>query len=130
MKMTNKNILVFTYGTLKRGGWNHHYLKDAKFVGEAKVKGTLYLRRGFCYPVLFLDGDTDIHGEVYEVDKRGLQRMDDLEGVPNLYKRKQITTSDGTVAWVYYADSNKVFRKSELELIPDGNFVVYSKRGK
>lgn len=78
---------LFVYGTLKKGGYNHHLLKDAKFLGEATIFGKLYSMGSF--PAMKEDGEqtSAVHGEVYEVD--GFTKLDRLEGHPHLYKRTE-----------------------------------------
>ena len=54
-------------------------MKKANFVGEASVRGTLV--RIDWYPGLVLAGDTLVKGEVYEVDEKTLQELDEFEGI-------------------------------------------------
>ena len=69
--------LVFVYGTLKKGYGNHHLLKNAEFVGDATVKGTLYVEG---LPMYRSEGDGVVHGELYQVDNVTLGALDMLEG--------------------------------------------------
>lgn len=90
---------VFTYGTLKKGGMFHHVLGKSQFIGKAKIRGTMYNLGP--YPAVVLKGNTDIHGEVYEVDGPILADLDYLEGYPGFYDRELIHTSLGD-AFVYF----------------------------
>ena len=86
---------LFVYGTLRKPGRNHHYLKTADFITKAQVKGCLYWIQGLNYPAL-LEGEEWISGELYEVDAPTEVRLDELEGYiaidhpDNLYHKKQM----------------------------------------
>lgn len=75
--------LIFVYGTLKRGGSNHHVMNGQRFVTEARTEGryALYDLGGYPGMVLSDDDPLSIMGEVWEVDDQGLQRLDELEGL-------------------------------------------------
>jgi gamma-glutamylcyclotransferase (GGCT)/AIG2-like uncharacterized protein YtfP len=85
--------LVFVYGTLKRGGSNHHFMADASFVGNAQTPPgyTLYEITG--YPGMVRDeGDREgVRGEVWSVGDECLADLDVLEGVDEgLYSREAV----------------------------------------
>lgn len=85
------STLVFVYGTLKRGGSNHHYLRGQSFVGEARTVPGFRLYVVADYPGMVPDAaDTDgVAGEVWAVDPAALVRLDELEGVEEgLYVRE------------------------------------------
>lgn len=91
-----KNIhRVFVYGSLKRGGSNHHLLAGASFEGEAAVEGLEMWDTGRGFPAC-APGDGTVEGEVYRVDEATLAAVDRLEGVPDFYERRE---RDGM--WVY-----------------------------
>jgi len=90
---------VFVYGSLKRGFSNASWMSGQKFLFEAT---TAPLYRMFDYggfPALIeaatLVGGPPgiaIAGEIWEVDKDGLGRLDELEGVDvGLYRRGKIS---------------------------------------
>jgi gamma-glutamylcyclotransferase (GGCT)/AIG2-like uncharacterized protein YtfP len=100
--MTNFN--VFVYGTLKNGECNHFFLEQARFLGPAATVEEFLMFAGGV-PVVVrvpepLEGgalqDTRrIYGEVYEVDREALLRLDSLEGYRegrehNMYDRVEI----------------------------------------
>ncbi len=93
--------MVMVYGTLKAGYGNHRLLEVCTFEGPAQIKGTLYDLGAF--PALSLHGNTDVHGELYEVDDATLERLDYLEGHPRFYLRQKVETNNGP-AWVYTMD--------------------------
>lgn len=78
------NTLVFVYGTLKRGGSNHHWIQSQRFVGMARTlpEFRLYDLGGYPGMVGAAPGQgSSIEGEVWEVDPAGLAKLDVLEDV-------------------------------------------------
>jgi gamma-glutamylcyclotransferase (GGCT)/AIG2-like uncharacterized protein YtfP len=70
---------VFVYGALRRGASNGWRMKTARWIGEAKIRGTLI--RVDWYPGLVLEGEDFVIGEVYEVDPDLLRQLDEFEGL-------------------------------------------------
>ncbi|TLD70148.1 gamma-glutamylcyclotransferase [Phragmitibacter flavus] len=80
-----QQVLVFVYGTLKRGLENGHYLTGQKFLGEARTQ-PLYRMASFggypgMYPVSESESENGlaIHGEVWSIDETTRARLDLLE---------------------------------------------------
>ena len=99
-----EKIYVFVYGTLRKGYWNHSLLENSKFLGKAitKEKYSLFAD-GIPYVVKI--PKTQIIGELYEVDKETLERLDRLEGHPDFYKREEIEVlldEKPMKAWIYF----------------------------
>ena len=100
--------LVFTYGTLKKGFHNHHYLQQSTFIGSGKTqnKYALYINGGL--PFVVRDQSVSlIYGEVYRVDDSVLAVLDQLEGHPDWYCREKVNIvldADSSVvsAWLYF----------------------------
>jgi gamma-glutamylcyclotransferase (GGCT)/AIG2-like uncharacterized protein YtfP len=99
---------VFVYGTLKRGYGNWGaLLKDRSvFLGEAVSVGANYIMLNGGFPrVLDSANGHPIFGELFEVDRAVLKRLDRLEGHPHWYRRcrRKFRTADGSKhqAWVY-----------------------------
>lgn len=110
-------IRVFVYGTLKKGYGNHHVLgANPSFLGEGKVMGMqVYHGPGFPYAYT---GAGCVIGEVYEIGDHDARRVDQLEGYPYHYDRKEVLVDmDGwsTTAWMYF-----VHEKPNTELIEHG----------
>jgi gamma-glutamylcyclotransferase (GGCT)/AIG2-like uncharacterized protein YtfP len=90
-KLKKEKHLLFVYGTLKRGFWNHYLLDREEFIGEAetKEKYAMYVS-GIPY-VVKGEPVSRIKGEVYRVSSETLKLIDRLEGHPNWYRRELIT---------------------------------------
>jgi gamma-glutamylaminecyclotransferase len=87
-------IEVFVYGTLKRGGSNHHFLAGQHFLAEARTPPGFTLFLIGDYPGMVRDPhDAEgVTGELWSVTHDCLQRLDDLEGVDEkLYERVTIS---------------------------------------
>ncbi len=102
---TVEKYKVFVYGTLKKGFGNNSLLKDSKFLGEATTADRwLMIGKGMGFPYLLKKDKMKgkiIKGELYEVDKNTLNRLDQLEGVPTHYKRVSTSIKCGNT--YYYS---------------------------
>ncbi|MDQ0429179.1 gamma-glutamylcyclotransferase (GGCT)/AIG2-like uncharacterized protein YtfP [Planomicrobium stackebrandtii] len=124
-------MLLFAYGTLKRGGKYHCYLEEAELVEEhATAKGSLY-DTGLGYPAMALAGSGQVEGEVYEIPDvlwPALDYLEDYSGNPekDLYDKVAIEVeASGKVmeTVVYIAKDEKLLK----EQIPTGKWdVAYS----
>ncbi|MET0389607.1 MAG: gamma-glutamylcyclotransferase family protein [Polyangiales bacterium] len=96
-------MLIFVYGTLRRGEPNHRQLMGtrARYVGSVWTAPCYELVDLGPYPALLEGGDTSVKGELYEVDDLGLVRLDAFEDVPDLYDRKAVTIP-GAPAYAYF----------------------------
>lgn len=103
-------MLIFAYGTLKRGHGNHGLLRGVSdFVGAALTVKP-YPMFNFGVPGVFDVEDPrakNIFGEVFNIrDDRDIYRIDCLEGHPHSYTRKIIKVAkfDGTIldVWCYF----------------------------
>ncbi len=86
---------VFVYGTLRKGHGNHHVIKEVmdKMIGKGYLYGTVNYSG---LPRLKLDGLDMVKGEVYELkDEEGLIPLDQLEGHPYCYERKEVRVNMG-----------------------------------
>eukprot|EP00058_Branchiostoma_floridae_P006612 XP_002592100.1 hypothetical protein BRAFLDRAFT_84969 [Branchiostoma floridae] len=89
-------IRVFVYGTLKRGQPNYHYMVNgmAKFVGKGRTVDRLPLVVASKYNIPFLldlrgQGE-HVEGEIYDVDQKMADFLDDFESHPTLYQNTPI----------------------------------------
>ncbi len=119
-------LLLFVYGTLKRGGSNHHALAGQIYVGDARTPPGYRLYLVADYPGMVADASdrTGVSGEVWEVDAPALRRLDALEGVDeHLYRRDTIRLlapfADETVQTYFYLRSIRGRRP-----FPDGTWPV------
>jgi gamma-glutamylaminecyclotransferase len=136
---------LFIYGTLKSDEPNHNVLvnggddisdlvendesfKPAKLIGNATTIHQYPLVIASRYNIPFLLDSQGkghcIQGEVYEVNDLMIKILDDFEGHPNYYKRRQESVqmaNDASVihCWTYFLPK---FKPSMLELPHIGNY--------
>lgn len=83
-------MLVFVYGTLRRGECSHHELGPARYVRDAITAPHYELVDLGEYPALLEGGGDAVRGELYEVPETWLAHLDWFEDVPTLYERKAV----------------------------------------
>jgi gamma-glutamylcyclotransferase (GGCT)/AIG2-like uncharacterized protein YtfP len=86
--MTGSTFLLFTYGTLMRGGSRHAALAGQRFLGEARTEPRYALLDLGEYPGLVPrePGGRAVCGELYEAEGRLLPELDVLEGSPDWFR--------------------------------------------
>ncbi|XP_031622082.1 putative gamma-glutamylcyclotransferase CG2811 [Contarinia nasturtii] len=107
-------FLIFVYGTLKINQPNHYLMLDpangaSRFIRNGTTDDKYPMVMGTRYNIPFLvdlkDVGLNINGEIYEVDEQMLARLDEFEGHPHYYLRKQIAvkSDDGKqyLCWTY-----------------------------
>ena len=68
---------LFVYGTLKKGGSNHHFLKDCNFVRHEVLQDhAIYAPKGFSFPLLIQSKGDKVYGEVYRISSTTLAILD------------------------------------------------------
>lgn len=109
-----KKTTVFVYGTLRKGGGNHHLLEDADFISKGRTTHNAYkMVTNGGYPMVFYSGPHDGHrvfGELYSVNDGTLSMLDNLEGHPVFFRRRQISIEgefETRQAWMYFGPSDR-----------------------
>lgn len=85
----NSSDLVFVYGSLKRGYYNHRLLARAEFVGAAQTETRYRLLDLGPHPALieYPTAPLAVVGEVYRIDAATLADLDRLEVEGTEYRR-------------------------------------------
>ena len=94
-------MLLFVYGTLKRGERNHRLLAGQRFVGPAVTAPGFRLFDLGPYPGVVRAAGGLVRGELFDVFVRCREELDEFEGVPTLFDRTTIELADGTTAAAY-----------------------------
>jgi gamma-glutamylcyclotransferase (GGCT)/AIG2-like uncharacterized protein YtfP len=94
-------MLLFVYGTLKRGERNHRLLAGQRFVGPAVTAPGFRLFDLGPYPGMVRAAGGVVRGELFDVSEPCLVELDEFEGVPTLFDRAVVELSDGTAAAAY-----------------------------
>lgn len=93
---------IFTYGTLRRGECNNGLLDvlRAEFLSTGQIRGEV-LTANSGLPFL-MEGLGLVDGDIYAVDGHALRFLDEFEGHPAWYERREVTTESGLKVWVYF----------------------------
>lgn len=103
------DLLVFVYGSLRRGQANHHQLQGASHQGDARLSGlALYDLGPFPMAVASTGPSQPLQGELYRVEPELLAALDRFEGVPRLYQRRAWPLNDDQRVWVYVGRQQQV----------------------
>lgn len=74
-------MLIFVYGSLKKGFSNHSLISPFKQVAKGTIQGRMYSLGAFPAIVLSDNPEELVHGEIYDVNTEyGLKTIDSLEG--------------------------------------------------
>src|SRR3990167_8313550 len=84
-------MLIFVYGTLKKGFGNHPVLgMNARFVNTGRTCH-YYVMYDAGFPVVMKgEKGAPITGEIYDVDQETIKRLDRLESVGYMYRRERV----------------------------------------
>lgn len=135
--MSDKNILVMTYGTLMRGKYNYPYMESAggEFIDEVISKNSNFQMVGVgnAFPGI-ISGKSQFKGELFSVPLEGVtQVLDYLEGYPVMYDRgfievKSLTSNKEYKALVYILTQSFIDCTDLYQETPNLSFVnnVYS----
>ncbi len=119
---SSESSYVFVHGTLRSGNSHHGHLEKAKFLGKGRTKEQFALYLGVLPYVVKSERISWIVGEVYEVDKRTLRRLDLVEQCPAWHFREwvDVILNNGREikAMMYFA------RERKKHLVLSGDFNV------
>lgn len=105
---------IFFYGTLKSGFSAHYLLEhDAKFVAKATTSSQYSLYDVGSFPGMVKEeSQSGVKGELFEVNKKCLERLDRYEGIEHgLFRRDEIELDDGNKVLAYLF--NRSFQDAE-----------------
>ena len=95
---------VAVYGTLKRGGSNHHWLAGARWMGAFQSAPVYDLFDLGSYPAAVPGGGHALALEVYRVTPTQLAALDTLEEHPTVYHRACRDVAGFGRVWLYEMD--------------------------
>jgi gamma-glutamylcyclotransferase (GGCT)/AIG2-like uncharacterized protein YtfP len=96
-----EGVLLFAYGSLKRGFRHHDLLVGARFRGEVETAAGYHLVLLGEYPALAEGGDGTVRGELYAVGNELSEALDAFEGTD--YERRDVRLATGGMAHAYFA---------------------------
>jgi len=88
---------LFVYGTLLEGfgNWQWALYGKAKLLGKTKISGNFTMVSLGGFPGVIPEGNTDIYGEVYEVNDQVYKDIEHLEDYPHFYDKMEVDTAHG-----------------------------------
>jgi len=95
---------VFVYGTLQSGEPNNYLIEDQTFIGRGSttsLEWNMYSLGAF--PAV-VRGNSNVMGELWEVDDEALSKCDWLECHPDMYSRERVEVIVNccvVLAWMY-----------------------------
>ena len=124
---------MFVYGTLM-SGFSNNKMVDMQLSNNKLVdRGTTeeeYTLAVTSLPFPFLmeeDGNNYVSGEIYKVDEKTLNAIDQLEGHPEWYERKVVSIvtelGDKLKAWAYFMPKSKLI--DTVKVLESGNWREY-----
>lgn len=88
-------MILFIYGTLKRGQSAHYQLAGQEFLGEALTEPHYRLVDLGPHPTLVESDDgLACHGELWRVDAECLAKLEAYEDAPTYYHRQPVAIAD------------------------------------
>ncbi|MDF9796935.1 gamma-glutamylcyclotransferase (GGCT)/AIG2-like uncharacterized protein YtfP [Catalinimonas alkaloidigena] len=113
---------VFVYGTLRKGGINHHIIKTCECISDQ------YVLKGFSlydfeqwYPYMIKSANDDfVIGEIYQVDEKVKRKLDILEDVENNLYKFIYLPSDEFYTYIKYDKNVKNYQK-----VHSGDWIAY-----
>ena len=77
--LLDKNIRIFVFGTLRKGGRLDYYMEGSEYLGKFYTRGQLMESPTSSAYIDFEQKDAATIGELYDIDFYCLQRIDHLE---------------------------------------------------
>lgn len=126
-KPIEKTPYMFVYGTLMSGFSNSRLLRNSLLVDRGTTEEEYTLAVSSIPFLVEEDGKNYVSGEVYKVDEKTLNAIDQLEGHPDWYERKVISIiteqGDKLQAWAYFMQKSKL---KTVTVIESGDYREYS----
>ncbi len=117
---------VFVYGSLREGGPLHrHYFNKTLFCRKARTSPgySLFDITNGAFPAMAKSDDqSQVCGEVYEVDDALLAQLDRAEGHPNFYCRTEIILEDNETVFAYLLPIEDIIGHPKVE---DGDWMPF-----
>ena len=98
-----ETVIVFVYGTLKRGLRNFYFFQNMKatFLKTDTIKdATIFVGEWSRIPFITDAKGKEVKGELFQVDAKYLGMLDGFE---RAYTRREVTTASGVKAFAYFA---------------------------
>ena len=114
MSQSGDLLLLFAYGSLRRGERDHEAL-----LGSA-CRGTVRTREGYrlvdlgVYAAMIESGHQSVVGELYEITRETRRRIDVMKEAGILFQRVRVQLEDGSSAEAYVMQEDQVRGRRRL----------------
>lgn len=112
-------MYVFVYGSLKLDCSDHGLLENSKFICASHTEKKYTMLDLGMFPGVVREGEiSSIYGEVYEIDRKTLECLDDFEG--KWFSREMVPLECGITAWMYFLEEIPVALEEKAYPIKNG----------
>ena len=119
-------MLIFVYGSLKKGFNNNWYLENSEFVCNDMTEPKWEMINLGSFPGVIPNASYNIYGEVYEIDDETLKMLDQLEGHPTLYTRKTVKLKKTKEpVWMYIFNDYELYDYDWDKIQQVGNVLIW-----
>jgi gamma-glutamylcyclotransferase (GGCT)/AIG2-like uncharacterized protein YtfP len=116
MSGSESELIIFAYGSLRRGERDHGALQQASYLGMARSAPNYRLVDLNVYPAMIEFRGHRVLGELYQVTREIRRRLDVLKEVPVLFQRQTILLEDGRAVEAYLMRENQVPGRRRLRM--------------
>lgn len=124
-RLRKPKIPLFIYGSLRKGASNHSRFlgtAESRFMGEAKTATKFDLFDLGHFPGM-VRGSQAVVGEIWNVSRMLLSKLDAFEGHPTLYRRSSIQLDSGRIVNSYIYTTPREKMQSRFNKIHSGDWM-------
>jgi gamma-glutamylcyclotransferase (GGCT)/AIG2-like uncharacterized protein YtfP len=110
------DLILFAYGSLRRGEPHHEMLEGATCIGTAFTTRGYRLVDLSVYPAMIEFRGHRVYGELYRVTREIRRSLDVLKEVPVLFQRTTVELEDGRRAQTYVMRDDQVPGRRRLRV--------------
>jgi gamma-glutamylcyclotransferase (GGCT)/AIG2-like uncharacterized protein YtfP len=116
MSDPNETLLLFAYGSFRKGEADHAALAGSRHVGVARTAAGYRLVDLGVYAAMIESGDRRVSGELYEVTREVRRHLDVLKEAGVLFHRTRVRLEDGRTAEAYLMREDQVRGRRRLRV--------------
>ena len=114
MSQPDDTLLLFAYGSLRKGERDHDALGGSACLGVARSAVGYRLVDLGVYAAMIESGHQNVVGELYEISRETRRRLDVMKEVGVLFQRVRIPLEDGRSAEAYVMREEQVRGRRRL----------------
>lgn len=124
-------MLVFVYGTLKKGYRLNRALASSEFLGTGTTFDKFKMYNLGSFPMVTREDEiAQVLGEIYRVSEQVLSNLDAIEGHPGFYRRTEIKVLDEHAeiqdAYIYLGPEDGPNSRYAVEISPKDGVLEYA----